>query len=191
MITREQLHGWAAGALEPGEEALVAHALAGDPALAAQAEQIGAALDRDEARTWWLPPPASAGLGALRVAAGVLAGESLRPGDRFTLRIPPLPDPGRRQVVVLQRGAGDWQVVFPRAPQEAVTLECLEPSPDGGWRLDLAARPETGRQRWAVALPLPDEACPDWSAPEPWSVLSSAIRRGAVAASSVDVEVSG
>lgn len=183
-----RLLAWLAGALEPGDALVVQEAVAAEPALAARAAQLRARLDPPAAapRRWRVPPPrvagGRAGLSIRRAPTATMSTEpeSVRAGERFRLRIAPLDRPADRLLVVLYRGAADWEVVFPATPEEAVALSVLPAKPDGARYLDLVARAEP-QQRWAVALPLRADAAPDWAAPPAarWAALQETLRAGA------------
>ena len=92
-----------------------------------------------------------------------------------------VPDDQPRQVVVMRRSEGDWEVRFPQDPADRLPLSDL---PLAGDRrvLDLVAE-APGRERWAVALPPMDWAVDDHDA------LKRGIERGEIPVQTIDVEV--
>ena len=182
-----------ADALEPGDAADVRAALAADPSLAQRLAALAAALvPAAEPPAFSIPPPGLgfAGFGLQGTAGVVMSGDdSLAPGDRFRVTLDPHGQPDARRVVVLYRSA-QWDVVFPTCPDEDVAVAVLPTDDQGRHVLDLAARPEPGRQRWAVALPERGTRI-DWRAPVPerWANLRRGLRRGRVPVASVDVTV--
>jgi hypothetical protein len=181
------------GALEPGDARDVEVALAADPALGLRLRDAANRLiEPPPTDPYRIPPPGlgMSGFGLQGTAGLVLAGdEAIRPGDRFRVTLHP-DDAGRRRVVVLYRRRDAWEVVFPTRPEEAVTAEALPRDDDGARLLDLAARADRGRQRWAVALPSTDLAI-DWAVPGDarWATLQDGIAGGTVPVASVEIEV--
>lgn len=181
------------GALEPGPALEVEHALRLDPLLAVRARALEQRLIEPPptADRFRIPPPGlgTSGFGLQGTAGLVMSSDdTLRPGDRFRVGLPAVVAADHR-VVVLYR-SDNWQVVFPTRREEEVTLEVLPTDDEGRRVLDLSARSERGRQRWAVALP-PIGMAIDWHAEETqrWAGLQEAIATGRVPVASVEVHV--
>ena len=134
---------------------------------------------------WRIPPPAarfSQVFFPVKVtAADVFGDESIRPDDRFQARICG-EQPGERFVVVLYRARSGWTVVFPEVAVDATRLDEF-PQDDDCYVVDLVARGDIGRQRWAIALPESLPADLDWTA------LQGDVMEGRVPVVSLDIEV--
>lgn len=171
-----------AGALDPGQAALVAAWLArypGDRATLSELDLVDSG--------WRLPPP---GLG-LGLAAGmppVMSPPRLRPGDRHQLLLAARPDAAERLVVLLRRGDGGWQVDAPGTIAECLTLDRFPTEADGRHRIELVARGPAGRQRLAVALPRADQPL-DWAAAldRRWAALLAGLANGSVPVGTVEL----
>ncbi|MCB9742118.1 MAG: hypothetical protein H6741_00575 [Alphaproteobacteria bacterium] len=193
MRTDRSLVFYRAGLLDPAQAAEVEARLEASPGLRAAL----AALDQRwtpevevSVPLWRIPPP-GLGVGASAGLPAVFSESSLRPGDRFHVRIDPLPEPERRRVVVLRRHGRAWDVVFPTRAAHELHLHQLEQEGDGSYRLDLTARGPAGRQRWAVALPWAEKIV-DWDSPDEarWGELRQAVATGKVPVASVEITVS-
>ncbi len=177
------------GDLPPDREVEVESALAAFPALRARLEALDRRRVVDDDRVLWLLPPPGRASGSRGLDAGELlldvAGERLRPGDRFVIVVRGAADLGGRRIGLLWRGAGPWELVMPTSAEETLTLDDLEREGDG-WRVELAARPGPVVQRWAVVL-LPDEL--DVSGPGLADRLRHGLLSSTVDATVVQVEV--
>ena len=190
-VSDPDLHAYVAGALEPPRALEVTEAVAADPQLGLRLEAVQAALaqgpaDRGE---WRIPPPGVGLRLMLSASAAPVMGDTIRPGDRFRVRVDRTDDPKRR-IRVLFRAGQRWQVMFPAGPDEELTVAELPTDESGKRHLDLVAQPPLGAQRWAVALCDPSETV-DWSAAEGprWAALRVGITAGQVPVAAVEVEV--
>jgi len=131
------------------------------------------------------------GLGAQSARPAVMGLAAVRTGDRFEVQLPPQPQPERKGVVVLRYIDGDWRVVFPDLPSQAVSLDRLPVQADGRHRIFLVARPPSGVQRWAVALVgLPADAVAEGAAQvDPWAGLRDGLACGHVPVGVVEIDV--
>lgn len=195
-MSDEHLTAYLVGALEPGLAKEIEEELSASPGLRAHAALLAARIQQAEswAEAWDIPPvgvPAGRGAFTAQLAHGmVMAAGPLAPGDRFSVLLGPVPDAAERLVVVLLHEPEGWRVVFPSHPEESMRADEVPLETDGTRRLDLAAGPHPGTQRWAVALPwLTLEI--DWSLPpeERWSDVRAAVADGSVPVSAVRVEV--
>lgn len=184
MTSRETLVLYVAGLLNPPDEAEVADRLASSPALRRRLARIRRPAASASAG-WCLPPP---GLGMPLTLPGheVLSVVTVQSGACFHMELPDRDDAAAREVVVLRREAGRWEVLAPRRADERARLD--EFSMVGKVRrITLVAR-GAGPQRWAVALP-PWREERDPAAPDAWADLILALEAGEVPVGSVDVEV--
>ncbi|MCB9760267.1 MAG: hypothetical protein H6739_10565 [Alphaproteobacteria bacterium] len=181
-----------AGLLDPAQTIEFEEQLAASPELRERLEALDARWTPEvdvETPNWRIPPP-GLGVGASAGLPEVFSESTLRPGDRFQIRIDPLPTPERRQIVILRRQTRSWEVVYPTRPDQAATLKDLSRDEDGSYRLDLSAQTPGGRQRWAVALPWVDSLV-DWSRSEAerWDRLQEAVSTGQIPVASVEIDV--
>lgn len=193
MHAERDLVFYLAGLLDPAESARLEERLARDPELHAALVSLSGRWNPDVevvVPQWRIPPP-GLGVGAAAEVPAVFSEQTLRPGDRFSVRIDALADADRRRVVVLRKAEGGWDVVFPAAERSAITLQDLAKDAEGCFQLDLTAQEPAGRQRWAVALPQTGQPV-DWSLPhqERWQWLQDAVAGGEVPVASVDIRVS-
>ncbi len=193
MTVRERdLLRYIAGAAEPSRALELEERLATDPELQARVAELRHELrpSTDPTR-WFIPPPAlAAGPQRLLLSVApvdVMSSGDLRPGERFAMRFDD-PDEEPRLLVVLHRENGRWHVLFPETEHDVMHSREL-PTDDRGQRvLELAAGPEPGDQRWAVALPTPLQG-PNWRAEDPWSGMRDAMGRGEVPVRAAAVRV--
>jgi hypothetical protein len=155
-----------------------------DPDEALELSEHGAPLSDerpyagDESPAWRVPPP---GLGLpLRTSMpAVMSDDPAVPiGERFVVRVPPRGED--REVVILRRTEGTWEVLAGPVPLEHLARD------DDGHRLDLVARGPSGRQRWAVALL---SAGTELHGDAPWSGLQRAIATGRAEIGAMEIEV--
>ncbi|MCB9765423.1 MAG: hypothetical protein H6739_36955 [Alphaproteobacteria bacterium] len=190
MSIHRDLVFFRAGLLDPDQAVELADRLASDATLRAR---LAALDDRWNPEVdlsvpkWRLPPP-GLGVGASAGLPMVFSASGLRPGDRFQVRIDPLPDPGARAVVVLRRAADGWAIRYPRGPREALRLDQLPRDELGAFPLDLRADADPGRQRWGVALPRIDHLVAQPRGQE-WAWLRRGAASGRVPVATVDVVV--
>lgn len=195
MPTDRDLLAYLVDAVDPGAREEIEAALRGDAGLRFRlgelSRQVQAMTERP-VDTWRIPPPGlPSGRERYRLTLDhlpVMGGERLRAGDSFELVLDPVPDARRYHVVILFRTQQGWQVVFPTEPDEMTRLDAIEPEADGTRRLVLEARPEPGRQWWAVAL-VPDHVPVEWDRDEPWEAIREAITDGTVPVTSVEIDV--
>ena len=196
MTGDARLLAWLTGALEPGEALAVQEAVRAAPALQARLPILYALLQEppQPPPPWRIPPPGlpggRAGFQLQVIDAGMMHG-IIRPGDRFRVSLPLLPDAAQRTVVVLCLEADSWQVLFPSAPEESVSAAILPVDEAGQPFLDLRSRDRSGEQRWAVALPLLADGADRWQRPpaDRWTDLQEAIVEGTVPVASVQIQV--
>ncbi len=181
-LSDRTLRRYLAGALDPGRREEVEAALAASRSLRDRLAALSASTVREEPSGWRLPPVGARGPWALTPALqqGAMMGED-EPGadDYVELRFSPPEGLGSRRLVVLERGVdGEWEVIFPAAPEEERAIDSLPREPDGRIRLDIVVG-EGGRL--AVALP-PATLGVDWTkAPsERWDALREALERGEI-----------
>lgn len=198
-VSELELSAWLLGALDPDRADELAQAVARSPALAERARARKALLERlPSLRARPMPVPGSDWRGQLtarRTSAGRLgkdtSGEALRPGDRVELRVTALPDPERRELVAMTRGAeGRWDVVWPEHPDERTPVSALERDADGALKVSLSASPTLGTQRWLLVFP--EAPWPvDWSAPRTsrWESLLARVSCGDVPLFTFELEV--
>lgn len=192
MPVERDLVFYLAGLLDPAQALRFEERLAADPSL--QAALVGLSgrwsPDVEVSVPQWRVPPPGLGVGAMAEVPAVFSEQTLRPGDRFSMRIDALPDAGLRRVVVLRKIDSGWDIVYPSAAGQTLTLTDLKQDTEGCFQLDLTVQSPPGRQRWAVALP-EVAAKVDWSLPEDrrWRWLRDAVAGGGVPIASVDIEV--
>lgn len=193
-LAKTELVAWMLGALDPDREAEVAEAVARSQPLQRLVRELQPRLSEwreAPTRTWNIPPPGLSRASAAPVlSAPEMTPGQLRPGARFAIRIPDREDPASWQVVVLSRGPADWEVRFPTSPDERLLLDELPRAEDGSRLLNVSAGAAEGLQRWAVAL-APRELPVGWARPDPerWSELATAIQRGELPVTTVEVKV--
>jgi hypothetical protein len=162
MIDRLTLAAWVAGALDPARAAEVDEAVAGNSGLLAQAAALrdAAAAPWPADDGWRLPLPQ----GGKRMA--VMGGAG--PGDPVVLPVPA----GEGQVMVLHRGAFDWEQVLPGPGEPPIDTNKLR-------RREVLVVPDTvGTHDWTVIVAPPDVGD-----------LQAAVARGDVPIVRVRVEV--
>ncbi len=186
-----ELLGWLAGALEPGEARRLAGELAASPRLQLRLAELRARVEESAEETGpelRIPPagvrgsriPLYAQVESTPLFASSAAGSAQAASEPTATRIRLRPPDGqRRTLILLHRVEGRWRVLEPSEPDATVALQDLEPVGED-YALELA--PPPGPQRYAVALPLPGQADPDWGLDEPerWKSLREAINRGEV-----------
>lgn len=184
MISRATLVLYAAGLLDPPDEAEVADRLASSPSLRRRLARLRPAPA--PVRAGWRVPPPGLGLPLALGGHAVLSVVTLPSGAGFHLELAERGDAAAREVVVLRRVAGQWEVLAPRRQDERARLDDF-PLVDGSRRITLLAR-GTGPQRWAVALPewRPER---DPSAPDAWADLIAALERGEIPIGAVDLDI--
>lgn len=127
----------------------------------------------------WRVPPPGLGLTLRSSTPAVMSADAAVPiGERFVVRVPP--QGGDREVVILRRTDGAWEVLAGPVPLEHLARD------DEGHRLDLVARGPSGRQRWAVALL---SAGTELHGDTPWSGLQRAIATGQAEIGAMEIEV--
>ncbi|MCB9741105.1 MAG: hypothetical protein H6741_29550 [Alphaproteobacteria bacterium] len=192
MQLHRKLVFYRAGLLDPAERHDFEQLLLRSPELQAQLASLDSRWSPEvdvEVPRWRVPPP-GLGVGARAGLPAVFSESTLRPGDRFTVRIDPLTSPEAHRVVIMQRLGRDWDVVFPKAPHQSISLDQLPLDEDGCFQLDLVARAPGGRQRWAVALPWERSMNLTWSHATPdWDWLRMGVASGQIPVASVDIEV--
>ena len=199
-VSDRLLLAYLTGALEPSRRQELSEHIDADTDLQRRLRQLSERLGGQPPARWRIPPPAIRGVPWMMAARversrhAVLGAEEapeLVPGQPFQLRLPQVESPSSWRVVVLYRQSGDWEVVFPTWPDDDMTLADLPMESNGELRLDLIARPEAGRQRWAMAL-LPLAFSIDWDAPEDrrWAPLQDELARGEIQLAVIEVEVS-
>ena len=187
-MTDRTLLAWLAGGLDPARASEVAEDVGADRALQARAALLEGQLADRLASPWRLPPPGLGGFGMSRDLDIVMGDPTLRPGDRFRLRIG-VPDETPRVVVVLQRGSESWRVMFPVEQEDTLMLDEL-PQDQGLRLLDLVVH-DLGLQRWAVALP-PRALEVSWKTQDEsirWSSLMTGIEDGTIPVNAVQLQV--
>ena len=201
-IRDRELAWYTTNLLEPDRTADVERALLRSPDARERLAVVTAELRMDEVfdepvardEDLRVPPPGIAGgRGAFivsTVAADVMSGVGVRPGERYRIRLAPVADAAARQVVVLRRATQGWDIAYPNHPDEVLPLEALEEDARGARHLDLIARGPGGRQRWAVALP-PLALLVDWEARGMgrWGALRENLAAGRVPVAAVDIVV--
>lgn len=185
------LHLHLAGILDPDQALEVKERLQALPEARTRLARLVAATELEHPVSPWQIPPPGLGWPSRASAADVMSGEGIRVGERFCLTLAPIEAPDDVDVVILRREDGQWQVLAPRSAEERFPLSAFARDADGRHRIDLMARPPTGRQRWAVAL-MPRATEVDWKAPEDtrWQTIQRGIAEGAITVSSIDVTVS-
>lgn len=177
-----------AGALDPSQAARVRAWLAVHPD-----DAVPLVEDRPVETGWRLPPP-GLGLGLRAGLPGVLAAESLRPGDRVDLRLDAREDADQVGVVLLRQVAGpdgdEWQVEAPRSPAELVPLSRYPRQDDGRHSLSVRVQPPRGRQRLGLVL-VPLDLQVDWATEGDarWRTLLTAVRRGELPVGTTELRV--
>ena len=194
MPVERDLVFYLAGLLDPPQALRFEERLANDPALQGALSALAGRWSPDVevfVPPWRVPPP-GLGVGAAAGVPAMFSEQTLRPGDRFSMRIDPIPDARVRRVIVLRKVDSGWDVVYPAAAEQALTLTDLKQDTDGCFQLDLTVQSPPGRQRWAVALPETAKSV-DWSLPADsrWRWLRDAVAGGEVPIASVDIEVAG
>jgi len=197
-IPEEVMYAWLAGALPPGRAFDVEAELRADPALQRRVQQLSAELTaaaaaetpRPQSASRWMLPPPGYGSGVEANVVGAMDSRRLPPGGRLRLSLPRNAEPAGGLVVVLWRGAGSWEVIFPRSPSEALDIRRLPRDQSGRRYLEVAARPGVSRQSWAMVI-APSEMWIDWEAPseERWRPLRQALAAGQLQAGTATADV--
>jgi len=194
----ELLAAYLCRTLEPGRVLEIDERLRASADLRARLALVTARLAQEDApSTSWFVPPAGhqRGVGApeARVQLALHLGDGgLQPGDLFEVEVGPVADAEALAVVILYRGAGGWQVVFPEVAEEWTPLAEVPVQVDGARVLPLVARADPGHQAWAVAL-VPVDLAVDWSveAEARWEPVRIGVRSGEIPVVTVEVVVSG
>ena len=189
--TTVELAAWLEDAIDPDRTEEIDRLVAATPALAARVASLRARLYEVEvtsAPVWSLPLPGLRLAGAPRVdlRASTVMGD-LTPGARFEVRIDDPPDPSATRLIVLTRGEGDWEVVFPVEPDEDMPVADLPATKGGGRLIGLVAGPTPGAQRWALVY-ADRSLLIDWDAPpeQRWTPLQVTLSQGLASATVVE-----
>lgn len=183
-VSERTLRRYLAGALDPGRREEVEAALSASPRLREQLALLVATTVREEPSDWRLPPAGARGPFALEPAVqpGAMMGEDAPDEDDYVELRFGAPDAlGAHRLFVLERGEdGEWEVLFPVAPEEERTLASLPRTTEGQIRLDIVPRRHAGL-RLAVAL-VPADVTVAWAlaAPARWDGLRAALAEGRV-----------
>lgn len=181
------LIAWICDALPPPRMLEVADAVLADPMLQLRVTELRQELEQPpKPLRWAIPPPRVETGFSLRPAARLTLSRRLRPGGRFRVVLQPTEAQLSWHLVVLRWNEG-WSVRHPHAPEELTPASAL-PEEEDGRVLELAADPDAGTQRWAVAL-LPPEVPVAWTEEDPWAALRDALLAGTVPVRAVDIEV--
>lgn len=190
-VTDRTLRRYLAGAMDPGRREEIEAALAVSPTLRARLAGLVATTVRDEPSAWRVPPvgaPSPWALSPSLTAGAAMSDEEAAPGDYVELRFQAGDAHAEHRVFVLERlAAGDWEVLFPTAPDELLPVRDFPREPDGRLRLDVVLNPSsTGRI--AVAL-VPADVHIGWDGPTGarWAGLCAALDEGRVPVESVSL----
>lgn len=181
------LIAWICDALPTARMLEVAEAIVNNPMLQLRVAELRQELaPPPRPMRWAIPPPRIDTGFSARPAARLTLSRTLRPGGRFRIAIEPLDEQLDWPFVVL-RWTDRWTVRHPLAEADLIPARSL-PESDEGRVLELAADPDVGVQRWAVALLAPTVDV-DWTAEDPWVGLRDGLLSGDVPVKAVDVEV--
>lgn len=184
--TDRDLLAWLTRSLSPARASEIDHEVHASAELQLRVRELSARLGEGARSTpaWRVPPP---GFGAMRAVATSAVLGALAPGGLVTARLELPPELEARVLVVLLRTDGEWRVVHPASPEDALRIGEL-PKDRGEVVVDLVAPPTPGTHRFGIALP---EGPIDWSLPiaSRWGSLREGIAAGAVPVTTFDVTV--
>lgn len=192
--TAAELAAWLEDAVDPDRAEEIGRLAAATPTPAARVEALRARLcEAAEVPTpgWLLPLPGLRLPGAplVQLSPALVMG-TLSPGSRFEVRIEDPPNPFAARLIVLTRGEGDWEVVFPADPDEDIAVAELPTAKGGGRLVGLVVGPTPGAQRWALIY-VDRSVVVEWASPPElrWAPLQLALEQGIASATVVEKAV--